>query len=145
MNASREMKQRHAKEFSSLPLFFAFTEARFAQQMRERGLDPSSDTEKVRALGDSGGFYLVRDAEKFQALSERHQQEREAAIAADESGDGFIYEMFLTVLLDYEYGFTDNTADALDALGYTEEDMASDPRLEHGLDRACAHIHNRGL
>ena len=142
MNAYQEMSKRHLKEFSALPIFYAFSEARFAQQMRERGLEPS-DTDKVRALGDSGGFYLVSDAEELQGLTERHRQEREAAIASDRTGAGFIYEMFLTELLDYEYRFTDDTADALDALGYTEEDLASDPRLKHGLDKACAHIHKK--
>lgn len=122
MNAYITMMRRQRTEFSAFPMFYAFTASRFAEQMRERGLEPS-DMDKICSLGDGGGFYLASDAEKYREMTERHSLERKVAIASDKTGDGFIYDMFLKALCDTEYGFTWEPEDALEALGYTENDL----------------------
>lgn len=51
----------------------------------------------------------------------RLKEEREAAIAEDKTGDGFIYQMFLCELSNHEYNYTEDVEETLDALGYTWE------------------------
>lgn len=67
---------------------------------------------------------------------DRFDRELQSAIASDETGDGFIYEMFLYELENYEYDLTRDLSETLDALGYVPEDIQADPRLRRGLERA---------
>ena len=45
-------------------------------------------------------------------------------------------DMFLYELENHEYSYTGTVEDALDSLGLSFEDVASDPRLARGLDLA---------
>ena len=76
-------------------------------------------------------------------MMDRFDQELHEAVAGDKTGDGFIYEMFLYELENYEYGCTMDLSETLDALGYTPEDIQADPRLSHGLERARLEILGR--
>ena len=64
------------------------------------------------------------------------KKERDEAIAADKTGDGYIYEMFLCELRNHEYGYTYELDDTLEALGLTYEEIEKDKRLLHGLEKA---------
>jgi len=135
MNAYAEMKKRHQEEVNALPIYWAFTEERFDEILKELGLT-KNDTDKLcRAPG--GGFCLASDAKMIADTLIRHHKELEAAIEADATGDGFIEDMFLYELSNHEYTYTLDTEETLNACGFSEVEVEADPRLIHGLEMAC--------
>ena len=141
MNRYADLKQRQQAEFDAFPIQFAFSDQQFAEGMAALGLEPT-DTDKVyKAPG--GGFYRREDGPRLKEMMDRFDQELESAIAADETGDGFIYEMFLYELDNREYSYTVDTSDALDALGYTADEVLGDPRLKRGIEKAITEICER--
>ena len=137
----QELRNRHQEEVNAFPMFFAFDKQQFAEGMRRLGLRPS-DVNQVYALADTGGFYRKSDASKLYEMFDRHHRELEAAIAADKTGDNFIYEMFLTELSNHEYSYTRNTQETLRALGISAEYLESSPQLKAGLALACEKLAN---
>ena len=135
MNAYRELKEKHQKEVNDFPMFFAFSEAQFAEGMLSLGLKPT-ETDKLYKFGNTGGFYRKSDSPKLKEMFDRHEKELKEAIAADLTGDGFIYEMFDYELANHEYGYTRDCGPAFDALGLTVEEIRADKRLMHGLNKA---------
>ena len=141
MNRYAELKRRQQAEFSAFPMQFAFSDRQFAEGMAALGLEPT-DTDKVyKAPG--GGFYRREDGPRLKEMMDRFDRELQEAIAADETGEGFIYEMFLYELDNREYSYTGDTSDALDALGYTADEVLGDPRLKRGIEKAIAEICGR--
>ncbi|MCI9507039.1 MAG: hypothetical protein HFF62_10740 [Oscillospiraceae bacterium] len=138
MNQYEDLKQRQQQEFSAFPMQFAFSDSQFAEGMAALGLKPT-DTDKIyKAPG--GGFYRREDGPRLYDMMGRFDRELQEAIAEDETGDGFIFEMFLYELGNHEYDVTMELNETLDALGYTMEDIQADPRLCHGLERARLEI-----
>lgn len=68
----QEYKAKRQKEFDELPIFFAFSNAQFKEQMEKRGLT-ENDLDKIYKLG-RGGFYLRTDAEKVKAFFNREDE-----------------------------------------------------------------------
>ena len=143
MNKYSELGQRQQQEFNALPLGFAFSQKRFDEMMRGWGLDPEKDLKKIYRI-PGGGYVQKKDADLLHQTTERHSAEMAAAIAEDKTGDDFIYQMFLAELADHEYGYTGDSEDTLDALGYTMEQVQADARLLRGFQRACTTIMGRG-
>lgn len=143
MNRYAEMRQRQQQEVNALPLGFAFGNKQFDEMMRGWGLDPDKDVDKIYKLGGTGGFYKKTDAQLIRDTFSRHNAELEEAIAEDTTGEGFIYEMFLYELDNHEYGYTRDTEDTLDALGYTADEVLGDPRLKRGIEKAVTEICGR--
>ena len=138
MNQYEALKQRQQEEFSAFPMQYAFSNKQFTEGMAALGLDPT-DTDKVyKAPG--GGFYRREDGQRLKEMMDRFDRELQEAIAADETGERFIYEMFLTELNNHEFGYTMDTEEALDALGYTADEVLSDPRLKRGIEKAATEI-----
>ena len=138
MNQYADLKQRQQQEFSAFPMQFAFSDQQFAEGMAALGLEPT-DTDKIyKAPG--GGFYRREDGPRLYDMMGRFDRELQEAIAGDQIGDGFIFEMFLYELGNHEYDVTMELNETLDALGYTMEDIQADPRLCHGLERARLEI-----
>lgn len=135
-----EMKNRQQKEVNTLPLKFAFGKQQFDEMMKSWGFDPEKDTDKIYSLGGSGGFYKRTDAQLVRDTFKRHWEEQTDAVAADKTGDGFIYQMFYYELENHEYSYTRDSTDAINALGYDEEDIKANERLHHGLRKAAADI-----
>lgn len=142
MNRYTEMRNRHQEEFNALPLGFAFSQKQFNEMMEKWGLDPDKDCDKIFSIG-YGGYVQKKDAELLHQTRKRHDEELAAAIEEDKTGEGFIYEMFLAELADHEYGYTEDTSDALDALGYTAEEVVADERLNRGITMAHKKIMGR--
>lgn len=141
-NRYAELRNRQQKEFDALPLGFAVSDKQFDEVMRGWGLDPEKDIDKVTRI-PYGGFIQKKDLDLFHDTVERNSAEMKAAIEADETGEGFIYEMFLYELDNHEYCYTGETEDTLDALGYTAEEVVADKRLNRGLTMACNTIMGR--
>lgn len=81
-------------------------------------------------------------------MQERFVKEREDAIAADKTGDGFIYHMFLYEPANHEYCIAFDLEETLNALDLAMEQINADKRLLHGLRKAekdrsaCQRINN---
>ena len=135
MNAYKEMKDRHSKELNEFPMFFAFSQEQFDEGMKKFGLDPSAK-DQICSTG-FGGFIKKSDSEKLNEMFVRHADEMADAIEADQTGEGFIYEMFDYELANHEYGYTRDISDALNALCLTVDEVNADQRLLHGLKKAC--------
>ena len=141
MNRYADLKQRQREEFSAFPMQFAFSDRQFAEAMAALSLEPT-DTDKVyKAPGD--GIYRREDGPRLKEMLDRFDRELQEAIASDQTGDGFIYEMFLYELDNHEYGYTMDTEDTLDALGYTADEILGNPRLKRGIEKAVTEICGR--
>ena len=138
MNRYEDLKQRQQQEFSAFPMQFAFSNQQFAEAMAALGLEPT-DTDKVYKT-PGGGIYRREDGPRLKEMMDRFDQELQEAIAEDETGDGFIFEMFLYELGNHEYDVTLDLDETLDALDYTMDAIQADPRLCHGLERARLEI-----
>lgn len=142
MNKYAELRQRQQKEFDALPLGFAFSQKQFNEMMEGWGLDPEKDLDKILRI-PGGGYVQKKDADLLHQTVERHDTEMAASIEEDKTGEGFIYEMFLYELDNHEYGYTRDTEDTLDALGYTAEQVLGNPRLKRGIEKAVTEICKR--
>ena len=137
MNTYQEMKDRQQKEFDAFPLGAAFSNQQFKDMMEKWGLTVN-DTDKICSIG--GGCYIRKtDKDAFCDLMNRLNSEKENAIAADLTGDDFIFDMFVYELANHEYCITYDLEDTLNALGLTAEQINADKRLTHGLNKAIKH------
>lgn len=137
-NAYRELKARQQEEFNQFPLGAAFSNEQFKEMMEKWGLK-EKDTDKIISLG-AGAFIRKADKEAFLEINRRHTAQLKEAIAADTTGEGFVYEMFYYELANHEYGYTGDLEDTLDALGYTAEEINADEKLLRGLNKAADEI-----
>lgn len=135
MNKYRELKARHEKMMNEFPMFFAFSNKQFEEGMAKLGLNPD-ETDKIYKLGGTGGFYRKSDSDKLKEMFATFDREMKEAIAADETGEGFIYDMFNYELANHEYCITWDLEPTLDALGITMEEINADERLLKGLKKA---------
>ena len=135
MSTYQEMRLRQQQEFNALPLGFAFSQEQFDEMMRGWGLHPKRDVKNICSIGNVG-YIQKKDVELLFRTNARHKEELAAAIAADTTGPGFIFEMFYYELKDHEYGYTGDAEDTLEALNYTMEQVQSDQRLCRGFERA---------
>jgi len=103
MSAYTEMNNRHQQEVNDFPFFFAFNDKQFEEGMAKFGLSPN-DTDKIYSMSNTGGFYLRTDSPRLAEMMARHNKEFADAVAADLTGEGFIFEMFDYELANHEYG-----------------------------------------
>ncbi len=143
MNAYKQLKDKHQKEMDAFPLSAAFSNEQFEKMMQKWGLSVD-DTDKICSLG-AGCFIRKSDKETFFNMLKKFENETKAAIAADKTGNGFIYDMFYYELANHEYCITYEYDETFDALGLTEEQIYADKRLLHGLKKAeKAYLKNCG-
>lgn len=138
-NLYKELHDRHQAEINAFPFGFAFSQEQFDKMMVDRfNLEPT-DTDKIYSIG-GGGYIRKEDHQAMCEMIERHAKEKKDAIAADLTGEGYIYDMFVYELANHEYMITMTSDDTLDALGLTWEDVKADSRLSHGLKKAKKYI-----
>ena len=141
MESYRTLKERQQQEVNSFPLGFAFGNKQFEEMMSRWGLDAKKDSDLAQVASLFGGAYILKkDISSYKAMCRRHHEEIAEAVAEDVTGEGFIYEMFLCELNNYEFGYTGDASDAIEALGYTAEQVVGDPRLKRGLEKATTEI-----
>ena len=138
MNAYAEMKKKHQEEVNAFPMVFAFGKEQFAEAMKKLGLK-TKDTDKVCTIYGAGDIMRKSDVPAYREMTLRHRKEFEDSVAADKTGDGFIYDMFDYELANHEYGYTRNPSDALAALGVSRKAIEKDPQLARGFKKACKH------
>ena len=135
INQYQVLRDRQQKEVNALPIRFAFNQEQFREIMKEWGLRPKMDLDKIARI-PFGGFIQKKDAPLMHETFARHHREFQAAVDADSTGEGFIKDMFLYELENHEFSYTGTAEDALDSLGLSYDDVAANPRLAHGLDLA---------
>ncbi len=142
MESYKEMMERQQQEVNNFPLGFAFGNKQFEEMMARWGLDAKKDNDLAQVASLFGGAYILKkDFPAYKDMCRRHHEEMAAAIEADKTGEGFIYEMFLRELNNHEFGYTGDTSDAMEALGYTAEQVAGDPKLKRGIEKAVTEIY----
>lgn len=132
MNKYSELKNKHQKEFDTLPIFFAFNNKQFAEGMEKFGL-LKTEMDKIFKI-PGGGFMKKTDINQLKEFFNRSEKEMSDAVKNDTTGEGFIFDMFSYELSNHEFLYTGSTEDALDALGLTQEDIDKDPILQNGLE-----------
>ena len=132
----KELKDRQQAEINAFPFIWAFNENQFADGMRRLGLDPTADRGQIVHVG-GGGYSRKADKKALEDLFAKHRRELQEAIAADKTGDGFIYDMFYTELANHEYSYTGDVTDAVNACGLTVEQLNANPALIIGLKKAA--------
>lgn len=142
MGAWNELREKQQAEVNAFPIHFAFGIDQINRKIAELNLDPVNYQDQIVGIG-AGGFVLKKDYPAMAEMFKRHAAERAEAIAADPTGDGVIFEMFYTELMNTEYGYTCDWSDALEHAGYTEAQVEADPRLQHGLEKAAAAIRKK--
>ena len=118
-----EMKNRHQAEINALPLAFAFSKEQYRDKLAAWNI-----TEDEAAAGavigiSGGGFIRATDKELVSSTFKRIQEEKRAAIEADTTGTGYIYQGLKYELINHEYSYTEDATEAIQAVGLTLEDM----------------------
>lgn len=134
MNQYVALSSKQQKEIEAFPIMWAFSQKQFEEGMAQLGLLPS-DTDKIYSIG-AGGYIRKTDSEALHELFARLEAEKRAAIDADETGEGFIFDMFRYELDNHEYCITWDLEPTLGALGLTVDEINDNPRLLHGLKLA---------
>ena len=141
-NLYRVLRDRQQKEMNEFEgIFFAFSNSQFDEGMRKIGLEPGQVDQIYRLM--AGGFIRKDRSAALHEMFDRHEKERDDAMNNPETGDQFICDMFLYELDNHEFGYTGDTEDALDALGFTAEEVVNDKRLNRGICKAVEIIWNR--
>lgn len=144
METYKQMKDRHQSEVNALPLAFAFSRDRYREKLAEWGItEEEAEAGAVVGIGN-GGFIRASDRDLVISTFERIADEEAAAIAADQDGTGYIYQMFLYELNNHEYSYTGDIDETLDALHISNKDLAENPALLNGLNLALKAIHAAG-
>ena len=129
----RQQKERQQKEINEFPLMAAFNEQQFADGMKKLNVDRDG----LLSIG-AGCFIRKTDRDAFVNMMKRHTDEVKQACAADQTGDGFIYQMFYSCLADHEYSYTGDLSEGIAATPFTLDEINANPALLHGLSKAAA-------
>ena len=124
----QQYKQERQEEFDALPIFFAFGQQQFREQMEKRGLT-EEDTDKIYRFGDTGGFYLKSDAGVIKEFFERPDKLPKLMKNYNFAKGAIYYEM-----CNHEYGINwQRNWDVLNCFSSTELEY-----LEDDLDESEA-------
>ena len=135
-----EMKNKHQEEYDTFAkdkIFYIFTSSKeeFEKKLKEYGLSK----EDICSIG-FGGFIKKKDKEELKNMLQRHRKEKQEAIEQDKDGSGFIKSMFEYELYNHEFSYTRDIDDTLNDMGYSIEQIKSNPALKNGLDLAIKAI-----
>jgi hypothetical protein len=136
-NSYKELKNRHQEEVNNFPMVFAFSDEQFEEAMEKLGFSLANRdyVGNVASIG-GGGYIRKADAEALHEMFDRHENELVDAIESDETGEGFIYDMFMYELANHEYGYTGELEPTLESLGLSFDDVRENENLSHGLKLA---------
>ena len=130
MNLYRQQQsdqQARCSSFLNKYAFFAFDKDQFKGGLQKLGLTEADAGQLVRIPG--GGYMLKEHAPAFKQMMQEFETERQTAMHDTNTGRQFTIDMFRTELNDHEYSYTGDPAEALEALGYTLEEIFDDPYL----------------
>lgn len=132
MESYRQMQERHQKEMNDFPIAFAYSDQQFDDGMRKLGLDPSETDKVVRVF--YGAFIRREDYDALMEMFERHSKEERDAFIKNE--DDWAYHAFRYELANHEYSYTGDYEPALEACGFTLDELKQYPDLVVTFRRA---------
>jgi len=139
MNKYVEFKTKKSNDFDKIPCFFAFN-----NEQMERGkkkLNITNNNELVIIQGT--GMYMIKsDKNLLDEFYSKYEKEFDNLIKEDQTGEGFITDMFYYELNNHEYSYTGRIGEALDCLGLTRKQIKETPNLLAGLKNALEKINN---
>jgi len=112
-----ELKEKHAKEFGELPIFFAFNSKQFQEGLNKLG---ALKEDGIQHIG-GGGFMNKKDIPLLSELLARHEEESTAAM----KDDTFMLNAIEYELGNHEYIITYDDEETLSVLGLS----LADPRV----------------
>ena len=97
----KEYTEKRQDEFNKLPLFWAFSDKQFEEALAARGVAVADAREHVYRFGQTGGFYLKKDAP---IIHEYFKKDRDAELRDIMNADaGFAFEAFEYEMYNHEY------------------------------------------
>lgn len=143
INKYEEMEKRHIEEFQAFPKLYAsyfeleFNEfsnenhkKEFEDDMKELGLKPNEKDKLVKIMPFT---YIRKDQlSKYNALMDKMEKEIDTEIEKDNTGNGFIKDMFKYGILNS--GF--DTEGVLSFIGISKEEFEQNDKLKKGLELA---------
>lgn len=85
----KEYVEARQKDVNALPLFWAFTNKQLDEELAKRDATYAD----IYRLGDTGGFYLKKDAEIIRAFFSKGKELNELMLDYDFAVEAFLYEM----------------------------------------------------
>ena len=131
-NLYLKLKERQQEQFDKFPMFFAFDKKQLEEGKQKLGVKDNKEICKFCG----GGFIRKSDTQAFTDMLRKQDVELKKAIKNDETGEGFIYDMFLYELANHEYCITYEIDDTLDAVNLTLDEVKSNKALQNGLELA---------
>ena len=134
MNSYTRLKRTHEhrlNEYLSKYAFFAFSEEQTMEGLKKL----NATTEDIIPLG-GGGFILRDRARGFRDILRENDAEMKAALSDPEHRSKFAYDMFYAELVNYEYGYTGDEEESLNALGLTREEVEQSEVLSTAFKKA---------
>lgn len=139
-NLYKELIDKQMAEINVFPVKTATNNEQFRKVVEEWNLsfDENSDDYFGKQLASLGCGVLIRkkDVKAFNDMLNRHREEHQKAIEEDTTGEGYIYEMFVYELQNYEYGYTGCVDDTLEALGISRETLQQNAAMSQALAKA---------
>ena len=126
-----EYKQKLSEAVGATPFIFAFTMESLESQLTEKGIKYENVEDVVVNMG-SGIHILRNDLEQYLIDSETRQNEFEELM----KNKKFAIGAFYCELKNHEYGWTLENEEALEAFGFTLQQVHSDEHLAMCLEAA---------
>jgi hypothetical protein len=112
----QQYQKNSAERINNLPMFFAFSDAQFAEGMAKIGL-AKEDTKQIFSLG-GGGYIKKTDSHLLEKVLEENEIDRKSVIADDkELLNAIVYE-----LGNHEYCITGDPEPTCSALDISLDD-----------------------
>lgn len=112
-----ELNNKHHKEYSDFPVFFAFSNEQFKESEQKFPLKNKDD--EYLKIG-MGGFIRKSDKKEYLEMMKKHSKERKEFIKNN------FYECIRYELSNHEYGYTYDNEPALESLGLKFEDLTKE-------------------
>ena len=143
METYKEMKDRHQTEVNALPLAFAFSDRQYKEQLAAWDMaEEEAKAGAIIAIG-AGGFIRSTDRDQVFSTFDRIHSEQRAAIEADTTATGYIFQGLKYELINHEYAYTGDTTEAIEAVGLTEEDLKRE-EVQAAIKRAAREVMGAG-
>lgn len=132
-NLYKELIDKQMAETNAFPVKTATNSEHFKKIVNEWNLSCYG-----KQLVQSGISMFIRkkDVKAFNDMLNRHREEHQKAIEEDTTGEGYIYDMFVYELQNYEYGYTGCVDDTLEALGISRETLQQNAAMSQALEKA---------
>ena len=126
-----DFEEKFAERRQSIPTLFAFNEASLAERLTELGVSFKNPKDAIVSIG-GGTHFLKSDYAAYKKVVAEGNAEFFELMKKKRFATGAFY----TVLNAYEYSWTEDNTEAIEALGYTVEAVYEDVALKACLEAA---------